>query len=460
MRKILILLAALSLCVHAEARKVSGTVQSEDEKLSGVIVTDGKNFTTTGRNGKFSFDIEDEAEFVYIVTPSGYAADWSSGVPAFYQKAKGHNKFIFNLMKSDDSEGYSIVAFADPQTNTVEHMNKFAGKPMEDLCETAKNLTGFSVGLALGDISWDNPDIFDLYKKEIVRMGIPVYPVVGNHDNYWGAQGDLEGAEIYRKEMGPENYAFFLGKDVVIVLDNIIYDTMYKHQCAYAQHVIEWTKGLAALLPEDAELYIAQHAPAKSGRGRELSGTGGILEAVKGHKVTFLSGHTHVNRFSDYGNNVTEHNIAAICGAWWETYHCTDGTPMGYKVFTKTGNDLTWYYKSVGHPEDHQFEVYAPGETELNPESIVVNIWDWNPGWKIEWHQDGVNMGTPKQVQEYSPRFVQELNEAIPNKEEQGWKRPGRSFHYFAATPAEGAKQIVIAIEDNFGRKWTHTMNL
>ncbi len=453
-------MAAVLLCRQAEARKVSGTVEAGDERLAGVIVTDGKNFTKTGNNGRFSFDIEDEAEFVYIVTPSGYAADWSSGVPAFYQEAKGRKKFIFNLLKADDSEGYSIVAFADPQANTVEHMKKFSGKPLEDMCETVKNLPGFQVGLALGDIAWDNPDIFDLYKKEIVRMGIPVYPVVGNHDNYWGAQGDLEGAALYRKNMGPENYAFFLGDDVVIVLDNIIYDTMYKHKCAYAGHVIEWVRGLAALIPEDADLYIAQHSPAKYRGRREISGTSEILEITNGHKVTFLSGHTHVNSFSDYGNNVTEHNIAAICGAWWETYHCTDGTPTGYKVFTMTGENLAWYYKSVGQSKDYQFEVYAPGETELNPGSVVVNVWDWNPGWKVEWYQDGVSMGALQQVQEYSPRFVQELNEAIPNKEEQGWKRPSRSFHYFAATPAEGARQVSISIENNFGQKWTYDMDL
>ncbi len=460
MKKILILLVVLMLCGHAEARRVSGSIMSGEEKLGGVIVTDGKNFTRTGNNGKFTFNIEDDAEFVYIVTPAGYVADWSSGVPAFYQEAKGCKEFIFNLLQTDNSGDYSIVAFADPQTNTVEHFRKFSGKPMEDMCETVKHLPGVSVGLALGDISWDNPEIFDMYKKEITRLGIPVYPVVGNHDNYWGAQGDLAGAEIYRKEMGPENYAFFLGNDVVIVLDNIIYDTMYKHQCAYAAHVIEWAKGLSDLLPEGAELYIAQHAPAKSRGNREIAGTGELLDILKGHKVTFLSGHTHVNRFSDYGDKVTEHNIAAICGAWWDTYHCTDGTPMGYKVFTRKDGELTWYYKSVGHPADHQFEVFGLGETELNPGSIVVNVWDWNPGWKVEWSADGKPMGSMQQVQEYSPLFVKELNEAIPNKEDQGWKRPGRSFHYFAATPTAGAKQVTITIEDNFGRKWTSEINL
>ena len=78
MKKILFSILALVLvCFAAQARKVSGSVVSGEEKLSGVIVTDGTNFTQTGKNGKFSFEIRDNAEFVYIVTPAGYAGEWS-----------------------------------------------------------------------------------------------------------------------------------------------------------------------------------------------------------------------------------------------------------------------------------------------------------------------------------------------------------------------------------------------
>ena len=45
-----------AVCLSAEARKVTGSVVSGEEKLSGVIVTDGKNFTQTNKKGKFSFE--------------------------------------------------------------------------------------------------------------------------------------------------------------------------------------------------------------------------------------------------------------------------------------------------------------------------------------------------------------------------------------------------------------------
>ena len=75
MKRILLALALMSAFVTAEARKVTGSVKCGENKLEGVIVTDGTNFTKTLKSGKFTFDIDDNAEFVFIITPSGYGAE-------------------------------------------------------------------------------------------------------------------------------------------------------------------------------------------------------------------------------------------------------------------------------------------------------------------------------------------------------------------------------------------------
>ena len=50
MKKIILtLLALVAVYTTADARKVKGSVISGEEKLSGVIVTDGTNFTQTKR---------------------------------------------------------------------------------------------------------------------------------------------------------------------------------------------------------------------------------------------------------------------------------------------------------------------------------------------------------------------------------------------------------------------------
>ena len=193
MKKISFTLAALMAFVFsAEARKVTGVVMCGEEPLENVVVTDGANFTKTNFKGKFTFEINDEAEYVYIVTPSGYVADWSSGVPAFYQKAEGQAKFAFNLQKTQRGGDYNIIAIADPQTKTKEHFNMFASQPLADVTAAAQSLGGLTVGLTLGDIVWDEFSLLEEYKKAIVKTNVPFYPVVGNHDNDASCHDDLK----------------------------------------------------------------------------------------------------------------------------------------------------------------------------------------------------------------------------------------------------------------------------
>ena len=459
-RLILSVLAFASVFVAAQARKVTGSVMCGETKLEGVIVTDGEHFTKTARNGKFTFDINDNAEFVYIVTPSGYVADWQSGVPAFYKSAPGVSKFDFALQRTSGGNDYNIIAIADPQTYSDEHFAEFAGKPMADLCKTAQDLGGVTVGLSLGDISWDRIEILDMYKKEIVRTGVPFYPVVGNHDNEAYVQGDSEAAATYRRKMGPENYAFCLGKDVVIVLDNIIYDTNFKMDLGYTDQVIAWVKGLLKEIPSTSEIYVAQHVPMGHSR-RKLQNQDALISMLRGRKVTVLSGHMHTNSIRELEKNMTEHNVAGLCGAWWETQHCTDGTPRGYKVFTKHADRLSWYYKSIGFSKKHIAEAFGLGMAPLHPNSVVVNVWDWDPQWKVEWYEDGKPMGKMDQVREICPVFDDEINAAYEGRGEiPGWKQARPSGHNFAATPSRYAKKVTIVVESRFGQKWTQTVDV
>ena len=459
MKRILLALALMSAFVTAEARKVTGSVKCGENKLEGVIVTDGTNFTKTLKSGKFTFDIDDNAEFVFIITPAGYVADWSSGVPAFYMPAAGVSRFDFQLTRTAGGDDYTIVAMADTQTKSDEHFAQFAGKPLNDICKTTKGLSGAAVGLTLGDICWDRIELLDRYKQEIVRTGIPFYPVIGNHDKEAHAEGKAEASAAYRSKMGPENYAFCLGKDVVIVLDNIIFNKNSRMTSDYTDEVISWVKGLLKMIPSTADIYIAQHAPIVEGN-KKIDNASALLSTIRGRKVTFLSGHMHVNQISQIEKNVTEHNIAAICGAWWDTIRCTDGTPRGYKVLTKFGGKLSWYYKPIDQSRKHMAEVYTLGQTSRHPNSVVVNVWDWDPEWKVEWYEDGQYRGKMDQVEEVSPTFTEEIEAAYAGQEIPDWKRGSVSRHYFAATPSRYTRNVTIAVTSRFGQKWTQTVEI
>lgn len=464
MKKILMIITAiLILAASADARKVTGVVLCGEEKLEGVVVTDGKSFTQTKKNGKFAFEIAEDADFVYIITPAGYVADWSAGVPAFYQPAPGNSKFEFQLSKTSDGADYHLLAIGDVQVKNDDHFSIFINEPIDDIAKLCKEFKAPAAGLALGDICWDELQYLSKFKTEMLRTGIPVYPVIGNHDNDRHAVGDHNASAIYRKEMGPENYAFCMGKDVVLVLDNIIYSTKKKYVEGYADHVLSWVKGLLEYIPQDATLYIAQHSPLKGWyTGKMIKNARELLDIIRGYQVVILSGHSHICTNKVIEEDIIEHNVAAICGSWWDTYYCTDGTPRGYKVYTKSGNDLSWYYKSVGKDKDYQVELFMPGQSPIHPNSIVLNVWDYDPQWKAEWYEDGKPMGTLKPVVDVSPNYIREISKVFKGREKEmkKYKYPFPNKHYFAVTPSQYAKNVTIAIEGRFGQQWVYNVDM
>lgn len=464
MKKLFLTICTFAVfCCVAQARKVSGQIISGEEKLSGVIVTDGTSFTQTNKNGKFSFDIKDDAEFVYIVTPAGYAGEWSGGVPAFFKRAEGVKKFTFDLVKTDTKGDYNIVAVGDPQPYTEEHFSIFAGEPLDDLSKTTRSLGLSAVGIALGDISWDVPERLDDWKREIVRTDIPFYPVIGNHDHVRGQGGDLQSSAEYRKRMCPENYAFFIGDDVFFSVDNIIYSAEKGYDEGYADHVLAFVRGVMKYVPADADVYVAQHSPL-AGRdvGKKIIGTSDMLNLIEGHETLFLSGHNHLSKPYSYGSNVTEHNIPAICGTWWDAYHCADGSPRGYKVYTKESDKLTWYYKAIGQDRNFQVEIFKPGQTLRHPNSVIANVWDWDPAWKVEWYEDGRYMGKMDKVDEFSPLHIAEMKAKYEplGKEPSSWKTTRVGEHYFAATPSQYAKTVTVAVTGRFGQSWVYDVDM
>ena len=54
-------------------------------------------------------------------------------------------------------------------------------------------------GISLGDIVWDHFEHFPVYKKEMARLKIPFYPVIGNHDHDKEILSDKASAHTYEK---------------------------------------------------------------------------------------------------------------------------------------------------------------------------------------------------------------------------------------------------------------------
>ena len=225
MKKLLNVLIVLALlALPLEAKKVKGSVKCDGKALAGVVVSDGYRFTTTQADGSFTLDTHKEARYVFVITPSGYVADFSSGAPQFYLPVAGNKTFDFSLQPFGEGFDYTLFSVSDPQMQNQKHLKRFLGRPLGDLQGMSKKYSALrpTVGIALGDIAWNKLEMFDAYKEAIATTGIPFYAVIGNHDHIQNKSGVAAGA-AYEAAFGPYNYAFWLGRDLVIGVENLIF---------------------------------------------------------------------------------------------------------------------------------------------------------------------------------------------------------------------------------------------
>lgn len=89
---------------------------------------------------------------------------------------------------------------------------------------------------------------------------------------------------------------------------------------------------------------------------------------------------------------MTEHTVGAACGGFWEGPVCLDGTPLGYKLFEVRGRRFRWRYVAAGDAE-RLFRVYPPDTLRCGASrpaaELLVNVWDWDPQWRVEYSEDG-----------------------------------------------------------------------
>ena len=471
MKKILIALSVLlAVSLPADARKVRGTVRGEGEALPGVIVTDGVHFTTTDAQGAYKLNVAKDSRFVYVVTPSGYTADFSSGTVEFYQRLTKDKVYDFTLQRVAPVADYTLFSISDPQMKP-QHVQQFLAEPIEDIVAQAKTYSAKNptVIVALGDIGWNILEIFPAYKEAMARTGVPCYAIIGNHDHNQDRSGKAA-CEGYENAFGPVNYAFFLGNDLVIGLDNLIFKgndsgdptKSGKYAEGYSEETLAFVRNLLSYIPSDTHLFIAQHSPLYRWFNEEkpdIVNGQEMLDLLEGRQVDFLSGHTHIQNNLIYSDDIIEHNAASICGAWWSTKICNDGTPRGYEFFNNNNGVLSWYWHNIDYPDDYQVEFIDPGQSPRHPNSLVANVWDYDPSWSVSWTQDGVEMGELSESRDVSPTYIREIQSVYPEKIS-NYKRPRTNLHYFAATPSQYAHKVGIKVVNPAGQTWKYEFDM
>lgn len=449
----------------AGAAMVKGTVKSGDRGLGEVLVTDGFAFVVTDSKGNYQIDLNEKAEFVYLLTPKGYVADFSTGVPQFYQRvAPSKKSYDFNLQKMEgDPDRFAMITMADTQLDTESDVKRLMAETLPDVQATLQQYGGVQkAGILLGDISWDNYVQNDAYKDFVRKLGIPVYPVIGNHDfdKYMTPSPDADFAHIYKENFGPLYYAFQLGDVYYIVLNNMKYFGNKRYKTTLElEDQMKWLELLlGCVLQQDKQVVVAMHAPLKPSPEAPLIEGGEKLKRMLMNKfhATVVSGHFHRNSTTDIGAGIMEHNLGAVCGTWWSCDVCSDGTPNGYQVFEGNGAQVSSYYKSTGKDRSCQLKLYVKGRVMDRPDAVVAKVWNWNSNWRVRWYEDGVLKGDMSQFYSFDPDYLEHLDgrRAVADY------TSARTNHYFSALPSEAAKEIKVEAVDEFGNVYSETIAL
>lgn len=468
------LLIFFSSCLSTgnDLGEVEGRVTSETGGLPNVVVTDGYQSVVTGEDGSYTLTLHPGAKFVYISTPAGYLPAEEMQVPRFYiPLEKGKKKqYDFSLKRNpvDDSRQLLLVT-ADPQFHKEETFERYA-EVVDDMIQLKEDYTDRDIlGIDCGDLVGDKPELYPLYIEHLSRSGIPFYRMPGNHDLQFGGRTTETSTERYENSFGPDYYSFNRGEVHYVVLNNSFYvGRDYFYMGYIDEKTFAWLEQDLSHIPEGTTVIVSMHIPGRLDEevkpfqynSRTISAQtiniSSLFEMLKPYNVHLFTGHMHYNRNIIHSDRLYEHNTGAVSGAWWQGDYCLDGTPVGYGVYEIDGSEVKWYFKSVGKERDHQMRVYAPNTTGRYGKDVVANIWNWDKNWKVEWQENGVDMGVMTRFEGLDP----EVEKAYSDKDklEFSWIAPQQTDHLFRATPRSSNSEITIVAEDPFGNVYKETI--
>ena len=432
---------------------------SYGEPIAGVAVSDGFSVVQTDNLGYYEIDILQDAWYIYISIPAEYKIPTNKyGLPCFFKRYPGFSEwfnFTLERLPSGKETEFMLFGFADPQVSKTTHIERFLKQPAPEIKRYSASLGKPCYGITLGDvISMGSTDLSKTIlpamrdAMHINNMGMPVFQVMGNHDNcYMTSKHPVKGANLreinlniqrmFEETFGPINYSFNRGDAHIVGMRNIQWKSgddcsTDNTSTSFTEEQYNWLKADLALVPKDKIVVLCVHIPlynnGKIGDGSYKQEVLSLLDEFA--EAHILSGHLHYQRNYDHTlvssstHKIYEHAQAAMDGASWTSNINGDGVPNGYGVYHFDGNTIKdWYYK--GYPEgmnsrDYQIRLHrgntitgaAISGTNNNgtkgyyqfgygDDILLANVFNSDTSWKVEVYEDGVYSGKMTSLSSY-----------------------------------------------------------
>ncbi len=470
---------------------IRGCVREKDgTPIKGVAVSDGFTVVATDDQGYYEMDISQDAWYVFISVPEEYEIPLNKyGLPCFFKSYPSFNdRFNFELERIPGGKEteFMLFGFADPQVSRTTHIERFSTEVAPEVSMYIQNLGKPCYGITLGDvISMGSTDLTNTILPAMRdamhadKMGMPVFQVMGNHDNcYMTAKHPVYGKDerelnlniqrMFEETFGPINYSFNRGDAHIVGMRDIQWvqgDDASIYKTAFTQEQYEWLKADLALVPKNKAVVLCVHIPLYNngtlGDGTYRQEVLSLLDEFAEAHV--LSGHLHYQRNYDHTltsnspHKIYEHAQAAVDGASWTSNINGDGVPNGYGVYHFDGNTVKdWYFKGYSEgmdSRDYQIRLYRGNAITGSPipaddpnkngtkgyyqfgygdDILLANVFNSDTAWVVEVYENGEYSGKMTSLAKYHWEVLYE--ELIGNFTYDDPKRPpvgvecGRDF--------------------------------
>lgn len=236
--------------------------------------------------------------------------------------------------------------------------------------------------------------------------------------------------------------------------------------------------------------------------------------------VHMISGHTHCLSNVKVSSKLYEHNTGALCSTWWWTGRFSisseaswgsgsslstiynvgpDGSPSGYTVYDLSAGRMSWRYKAFSLDADRQFKTYdrnqfvltaanwcpaataarkkefeeltakgdgtysyavAAGTSGVPANLVYINVWDYDPSFKITVTENGKSLTVTKLTDAYDPMHMVAYS-AVRYQNGSAATAAFNSIatqHIFRVQASEANSTLVVTVTDRFGNVSTQTM--
>lgn len=467
---------AVSAEPMSDGSNIFGRVVADDgTPVAGVKVSDGEQVVTTDGYGCYDMNSDlTKTKFVYLSVPAAYEIPVREGQPQFFRHIARHERAAmadFRLTpRKNATDDYTMIMVADPQMRPYGvdgSAEAYRDAVVPDMEALRKSVNEPCYAINLGDLVYNFMVAYDDYLDISAGFDATIFNVMGNHDYDQTTLFASElGSMYFETYVGPLNYSFDIGQIHYIVLSDIVYtrtSAKGRYRSGLEERAMRWLENDLRDVPKDKTIVVCEHSQlfkkANSYSSKNLNYPRYSTLLGSYDRVYSWAGHNHENYSFDYsGKGKGTEGISSIIvsratGALrLNKYLNNDGTPQGYMVCSVRGNDMTWYYKSVGRDADYQMRLYAPLRTDGR--SVVANIWNYGDGWSsVEWWENGAKVADMERFNgtdyDYEAMYAN-----VTNKTTRKYCAPQKSRNMFRVVPSADARSGEVRVTDKFGKQY------